>query len=216
MPYRLIPFVSDNFYHLFDRGVEKRIIFSDDRDYQRFLQTLYYYQFNGPKPQFSTQQRFRDHSFNKNPKIIEIICYCLMPNHLHLLIKQLRDGGIKEFMQKVINSYTKYYNIKHNRVGHLFQGTFKAVPIEDDEQLLHVSRYIHLNPYVSNLTKDLKTYPHSSYPAFIDLSNDILLTKEPVLDFFKDASKYKEFVSGHQDYAKELEQLKHLLLDLEE
>lgn len=139
-----------------------------------------------------------------------------MPNHFHLLIKQLRDGGIKEFMQKVINSYTKYYNIKHNRVGHLFQGTFKAVPIKNDEQLLHVSRYIHLNPYVSDLTKDLETYPHSSYPAFINLSNDILLTKEPVLDFFEDVSKYKEFISGHQDYAKELEQLKHLLLDPEE
>lgn len=215
MPYRVIPFLTDNYYHIFNRGVEKRIIFSSDRDYQRFLQTLYYYQFTGPKPRFSNRNRFKVKDYSQNPKIVEIICYCLMPNHFHILIRQLKDGGIQEFMQKVINSYTKYYNTKHNRVGHLFQGPFKAVPIETDGQILHISRYIHLNPYVSDLVENLNDYLYSSYPCFIGSSQDQLCVTNPILDFFKDNTNYKEFVSGHGDYAKELEQLKHLLIDPE-
>jgi putative transposase len=213
MPYRLIPFSSNYYYHIFNRGVEKRIIFSNDQDYKRFLQTLYYYQFSGPKPRFSTHQRFKIKDFSKNPKIIEIICYCLMPNHFHFLIRQTKDGGVQEFIRKVINSYTKYYNVKHNRVGHLFQGIFKATLVENNEQLLHLSRYIHLNPYVSDLTDDLEHYYYSSYRSFIGLTEDILCIKEPILELFESANGYKNFVCDHGDYAKELEQLKHLLID---
>ncbi len=213
MPYRVTPFVNDGYYHLFNRGVEKRVIFSNERDYQRFLETLYYYQFSGPKPQFSTRDRFKTNDFRNNPKIIEIICYCLMPNHFHLLIKQLKDRGIQEFMQKVINSYTKYYNTKHTRVGHLFQGAFKAVSVEHEEQLLHVSRYIHLNPYAGGLTNHLEEYPYSSYPHYIGLSQDKLCESEIVLNLFKRPGEYKEFVAVRGDYARELEQIKHCLLD---
>lgn len=216
MPYRLIPFVTQYCYHLFNRGVEKRTIFSNNQDYQRFLRTLYYYQFNGPKPRFSTYKKFKKQNFDQNPKIIDVLCYCLMPNHFHILVRQVRDGGVQEFMGKVINSYTKYYNVKHNRVGHLFQGAFKAVFIETDEQLLHVSRYIHLNPHVSNLTNDLEQYYYSSYPSFIGLSEDSLTIKEPILGLFKDVEKYKEFINDNEDYARELEQLKHLLIDPED
>lgn len=216
MPCRPEPFVSDNCYHLFNRGVEKRIIFSSERDYQRFLQTLYYYQFAGPKPKFSTKDRFKVNDFSLNPKIVEIICYCLMPNHFHLLIKQLKDNGITEFSGKVINSYTKYYNTKHKRIGHLFQGTFKAVPIETDMQFMHVSRYIHLNPYTSEITDNLENYTYSSYPHYIGLVKDRLCNSEIVLGFFKNTNDYKEFVSGHGDYGRELEHFKHSLLDPED
>lgn len=215
MPYRTIHFVNQSFYHVFNRGVEKRQIFSSEADYERFLQTMYYYQFSGPKPRFSTHKRFRSKDFDKNPKIVEIICYCLMPNHFHLLIKQLRDGGLQEFIRKSINSYTKYYNTKNKRVGPLFQGEFKATAIETDEQLLHLSRYIHLNPYVSDLVEDPKDYNHSSYPYFVDLKEDLISVKQPVLDFFKKVEDYKSFISDYQGYAKELERLKHLLIDLE-
>lgn len=213
MPCRIEPFVNESYYHIFNRGVEKRIIFSNERDYQRFLQTLYYYQFKGPKPRFSMQDRFKIKDFSHNPKIVEIICYCLMPNHFHLLVRQIEDGGVVEFMQKVINSYTKYYNTKHNRVGHLLQGVFKAVPIETNIQFMHVSRYIHLNPYTSKITDNLDTYPYSSYPHYIGLKKDKLCKSDDVLEFFKDEADYKEFVSGHGDYARELERLQHLLLD---
>lgn len=216
MPYRLTPFINDSYYHLFNRGVEKRIIFSNEQDYQRFLKTLFYYQFSGPKPQFSTRDRFKNNAFRNNPKIIEIICYCLMPNHFHLLIKQLKDRGIQEFMQKVTNSYTKYYNTKHRRVGHLFQGAFKAVTVEKEEQLLHVSRYIHLNPYAAGITNHLENYIYSSYPHYIGLSEDKLCESKIVLDLFKNTSEYKEFVTVREDYARELEQIKHCLLDSED
>lgn len=118
-------------------------------------------------------------------------------------------------MQKTLNSYTKYFNTKNKRVGSLFQGTFKAVPIESDEQLMHVSRYIHLNPYVSGLTQDLKLYPYSSYLSYIGLEENLLCTPEPVLSFFKNANDYENFVIGHKDYAKELEIMKHLLIEKE-
>lgn len=213
MPYRLTPFINENYYHIFNRGVEKRKIFLNDEDYQHFLQTLYYYQFSGPKPRFSTHKRFRSQNFNKNPKIIEIICYCLMPNHFHLLIKQTKTNGTQEFVRKLSNSYTKYFNTKHQRVGHLFQGTFKAVPVETDEQLIHVSRYIHLNPYVSGLTKDLETFPYSSYKDFVQETKNGLCNPELILNLFKNTKNYKEFVKDQQGYASELERIKHLIID---
>lgn len=215
MPYRSIHFVNQSFYHTFNRGVEKRQIFSSEKDFERFLQTIYYYQFSGPKPRFSTHKRFHAKDFYKNPKIVEIICYCLMPNHFHLLIRQLKTGGLQEFVRKSINSYTKYYNVKYKRIGPLCQGEFKATTVETDEQLLHLSRYIHLNPYVSDLVKDPKDYNYSSYPYFIGLKEDSISVKEPILNYFRKPGDYKAFVSDHQSYAKELERIKHLLIDLE-
>lgn len=213
MPYRLIPFVNQDFYHIFNRGVEKREVFSTERDYERFLQTLHYYQYSSPKPKFSNQGRFRFKDFHKNPKIVEIVCYCLMPNHFHLLIRQLKESGISEYISKVTNSYVKYYNTKHNRIGPLFQGQFKAIAINSDEQLLHLSRYIHLNPLVSELTEKLENYKHSSYTEFVGLTNNQICNTEPILSFFSQPEGYKLFIQNHQDYAKELHRIKHLLLD---
>lgn len=213
MPCRITPLVNDNYYHVYNRGVEKRTIFSDKRDYARFLQTLYYYQFTGPKPAFSNRFRFKENDFSQNPKIVEIACFCLMPNHFHILTKQLKDGGISEFIRKVINSYTKYFNTKHKRVGPLFQGAFKAVMVENDIQFIHVSRYIHLNPYVSEIIQDLGSYSNSSYPSYIGLATDKLCVTDQILGQFKDRDDYKEFVEGHADYARELEYMKHILIE---
>lgn len=163
MPYRLTNFANQNFYHVFNRGVNKQEIFNNPDDYEHFFQTIFYYQFSGPKPRFSTHRRFRIKDFTKNPKILEIICYCLMPNHFHFLLRQVKNGGITEFISKISNSYTKYFNTKYKRVGPLLQGEFKAVTIETDEQLLHVSRYIHLNPFVAELVEDLNLFPYSSF-----------------------------------------------------
>lgn len=215
MPYRTTPLAVDNFYHIYNRGVEKRSIFTNERDYQRFLQTLYYYQFAGPKPSFSKHLQFKVKDFSHNPKIVEVNCYCLMPNHFHLVLKQLRDNGISEFIGKVVNSYTKYFNTKYVRVGPLFQGAFKTVLVKSDIQLLHLSRYIHLNPFVSELVQELITYKYSSYQYCIGQVNDRLSVVDPILGQFKDNKEYQEFVEGHGDYAKELELVKHLLLEEE-
>ncbi len=216
MPYRKTPLVNGEVYHVFNRGVAKLPIFEDRRDYSRLLETLYYYQFQGPKPQFSQLKRFKDINFEKNKKIVEIICYCLMPNHYHLMIKQLQDRGISEFINKISNSYTKYFNTRHNRVGPLLQGQFKAVRIEYDEQLIHVSRYIHLNPIVSFLVKDLKEYPFSSYLSYIGLEKDKISNGELVLSMFKTKQKYEQFVLDQVEYGKSLESIKHMTIDAED
>ena len=214
MPYRVIPFVNDHFYHIYNRGVEKRTIFENRRDYSRFLKTLRYYQFAGPKPRFSKFLNNQSSKTKLDKKVVEIASYCLMPNHFHLLIKQLQDGGITEFLSKLSNSYTKYYNTKHTRVGPLLQGEFKAVLIESEEQLMHISRYIHLNPFVSFLVRDLNFYEWSSYSDYIGKISDGICSKEAVLDLFKSSQDYEKFVLDQADYAQRLEIIKHQLIDI--
>lgn len=213
MPYRITPFVNDHFYHIYNRGVEKRSIFENRRDYGRFLKTLNYYRLAGPKPRFSKFLINKSFKPELAEKIVEIAAYCLMPNHFHLLIRQLKDGGITEFLSKLSNSYTKYYNTKHTRVGPLLQGEFKAVLIESDEQLMHVSRYIDLNPYVSFLVKDLNFYEWSSYGDYIGKTTGGICNKETVMGFFKSPRDYEKFVLDHADYAQRLEIIKHQLID---
>lgn len=213
MPYRIIPFVNGEYYHIYNRGLEKQLVFSGTRDYSRFLQTLFYYQIQNPKPRFSIYQVSKLFPVDPTKKIINIVGYCLMPNHFHLLIKQLQDGGISEFMRRSIHSFTKYRNIKYARQGSVFQGMFKAVLVESEEQLLHLSRYIHLNPLVSLLTKDLKLYPWSSYGSYIGLNNDKDAAKEDILKFFKTPKDYEKFVLDQADYGRTLELIKHTAID---
>lgn len=190
-------------------------IFNTSYDYIRFLKTMTYYSLEGPKPRFSIFSPTTS-TINLSNRIVDIICYCLMPNHFHLLLKQLKDGGITEFMRKLSDSYTKYFNIKNSRVGPMLQGNFKSVHIEDNEQLLHVSRYIHLNPLVSHATLDLNKYRWSSYPGYVGIVKDGICATGIVLSQFKSKIDYQEFVLDQVNYVQELERIKHLTLDFEE
>lgn len=213
MPSRTIPFVNNQFYHIYNRGSEKRQIFDSKKEYQHFTKAIKYYQLEGPKPKFS---RFSNLSLFKpelSKNIVDIIAYCLMPNHFHFLIKQIKEGGITEFVSKLTNSYTKYYNTKHNRVGPLFQGEFKSVLVDYDEQLLHLSRYIHLNPLVAYLVKDLTNYEWSSYNEYIDNKKESICSKQGILAFFKSSEEYKQFVLDQADYALQIALLQHKLID---
>lgn len=212
MPSRTVPFVNGQYYHAYNRGVEKRPIFNNRIDQRRFMKTILYYQLEGPKPKLSNLFKYKLFEPNYNKKIVDIICYCLMPNHFHFLLKQLRDDGITEFMSKLSNSYTKYFNTKDKRVGPLFQGEFKSVIVQSEEQLLHVSRYIHLNPLVSYLVKDLDSYEWSSYLEYINGGKGIC-AKENILSFFKSPAKYKQFVLDQADYGMTLENIKHQVLE---
>lgn len=212
MPYRTTPLINGNYYHIYNRGVERRDIFQTDNDRNRFLKTIFYYQYIGPKPRFS---RFNPeiHKNLSKETLINIIAYCLMPNHFHLLIKQNKDNGISEYTGKISNSYTKYFNTKYRRVGPLLQGSFKSVLVESDEQIIHLSRYIHLNPYVAGLIKNLKDYSWSSYNDYLNNSSRVI--KEEILNFFKSAKDYENFVLDYQDYALALANIKHQLIDVE-
>lgn len=215
MPYRTTPFVNGEFYHLYNRGLEKSDVFNNKRDYSRFLETLFYYQIASPKPKFSLYRQSKVFPIDETKKIVNIICFCLMPNHFHLLVRQLTDGGISEFMRRFIHSYTKYRNVKYSRQGPVFQGIFKAVRMETEEQLLHLSRYIHLNPLVSYLVNNLDSYPWSSYPTYVGLEKNERIAKDEILSFFKSPKDYQKFVMDQADYGKTLELLKHKLIDIE-
>ncbi len=136
-----------------------------------------------------------------------------MPNHFHLLVKQLEESGISNLIRKTIDSYTRYFNTKYERVGPLFQGPFKAVWVESTDQLVHLSRYIHLNPIVGDLVDDLKEYKWSSYLNYIHLTKNELCNTEEILQLFPQTNSYKQFVLDRIDYAKKLEEIKHLTIE---
>lgn len=166
------PLVNVSFYHVYNRGVEKRVIFQSANDYHRFLETVNFYRFHPTPRKLSTHLYFNSppipaHVVQK--QLIKIICFCLMPNHFHLLIQQLLDGGISEFIRRTSDSYTRFFNTRYKRVGALFQGKFKAKVIEKDEYLLQLSKYIHRNPLKLSLWKEkLQDYTFSSYPGYLN------------------------------------------------
>ncbi len=220
---RKLVFANDEAYHIFNRGVEKRPTFTDKRELGRGIKTIDFYRFANLPLKLSKflvlpeseKTKFIQKVHGEYQKLVQIICYCLMPNHFHFLVKQTKTNGVSAFAANFTNSYTKYFNTKHERVGPLFQGLFKAVRIESDEQLMHVSRYIHLNPVSSFLIRpdQLKNYQWSSYPEYLDLSSERIADKEIVLDLFPSKEKYKQFVLDQVDYARELESIQHLVLE---
>ena len=144
MPKRETPLVDDHYYHIFNRGVDLRPIFSNSgiKDYERFIKLMNYYRFNnypGSYSQFIKMPRAEREDIFKalekeNKAQVEIICFCLMSNHFHFLLKQKEDKGILSFLANLENSHTRYFNKKNERVGPLFQGRFKAVLVETEEQ----------------------------------------------------------------------------------
>ena len=213
MPSRIIPFVNNQFYHVFNRGVEKRLIFENKRDYNRFIDTMIYYSIKNPVIRFSFKDRLHNQQNSNFLPLVEIVCYCLMPTHFHLLLKEIAKGGITLFMAKLSNSYTKYFNVKHNRVGPLLQGSFKAVRMEDEEQLIHVSRYIHLNPLIDYLVKNLKDYKFSSYLEYLNGGSGVC-KKEYVLSHFSSNLDYRSFILDQEDYGRTIKNLERLLLNV--
>ena len=166
----------------------------------------------------STKEReaFQISLTDKNKdKIVEILAYCLMPNHFHLILRQKQDNGISNFVANFSNSYTKYFNIKHKRPGSLFQGPFKAVHVETDEQLLHLSHYIHINPVSSGVIKPekLEEYFWSSFPEYLGKSQLAICDTNWLSGFFSTKKKYKQFVFDQIGYAQKLESIKHLALE---
>lgn len=206
---RNLSFVNEGYYHIYNRGVDKRKVFLRSGEYLRFLQTIRNLLLNGTAQ--SGVITHQESAFNKK---LSFMCYFLMPNHYHFLIKQVEDNGISDFMHNLNTSYTKYFNISHKRTGRLFEYTFKAVEIKTDEQLLHVSRYIHLNPLIANLVTNLEKYKWSSYLDYIGLRNGILCNKDFILNFFNDSPiQYKQFVLEQEDYARSLKKLQKVVLE---
>lgn len=225
MPLRTTIFATNEYYHIFNRGVAKQPIFTDKRDYERFLLNITYHQYRNLPCKLSrllqlpteTRSKIINELERKNDKCVEIVAYVLMPNHFHLLVKQVADHGLSNFMSTNLNGYTKYFNTKHERVGHVFQGMFKAVRIGDDEQLIHISRYIHLNPFVSYLIKkdELATYQWSSLPYYLGKESNLVFP-QIVLSKFSSGQDYLKFILDQASYAQELKRIEHLTLDIQD
>lgn len=217
MSYRRVVFANNQVYHVLSRGTGEGNTFLDKRDYSRFLEASIYYQKANPPARFSFRKRLEEKvlaNIATLDNLVEIICYCLMPNHFHLLLKQTKNKGISLFMGRLNNSYTRYFNTRHQRRGRLFQGPFKAKRIETDEQLIHVSRYIHLNPTVGFLVKNLNNYPYSSYLEYIGKKEGKgICQKDLVLAHFSSPKEYEKFVLDQKDYALKLREIQSLTLE---
>lgn len=156
------------------------------------------------------------HLEDKKEWWVEIVAYCLMPNHFHFMLEQVKNEGITNFIRRLNNSYSHFFNVKYKRSGPLLEGRFKAVHIESDEQLLHLNRYIHLNPYSSFIVKDLKSilgYKFSSLPEYLGKTKDEICQKKIVLDQFSSVGQYKKSVFDQADYQRSLEIIKHQTID---
>jgi len=179
---RLKPYVGE-YYHIYNRGVDKRNIFMDENDYVRFLKSIDKFNYLGVQlPESGVGLR-----------LVELICYCLNPNHFHLLMKQITDKGIEKFMHKLGTSYTNYFNLKYNRSGSLFEGKYKARHVQDNASLLWLSAYINGNPEIHQIAK-ANNYKWSSYPYYLDKRKKDICNQKEVLDQFEDVSEYQDFV----------------------
>jgi putative transposase len=185
-------FASNCFYHIYNRGVNKNNIYADKQDYQTFL--YYIKKYLSPPP----PHQINNNNLNKD---LQLVCYCLMPNHYHLLIHQKTPNAITDFIRRLATNYSMYFNHKHKRVGSLYEGVYKAVPVQTDEQLIHLSRYIHLNP------NSYHTYPYSSYNYYLSKNKPLWLHPEYVLKIFsedinKAQESYRGFIKQYSEKAK--------------
>lgn len=225
MPARAIPLISGEIYHVFNRSIARQPIFTRVREYQRFFNIVDFYKFQNPGLRYSHYNRLReeekikfiDNLHQANQKLVEIIAFSFMPNHYHFLLKQIQDDGIKMCMSQIQNSYAKYFNTNYKRTGSLFQEMFKAIRIESDEQLIHVVRYIHLNPLTSYVIKEISTLENYPWTSFIDYLNkrDIsFIDKDLIRSYFSNAQKLRNFTLDQVDYQRTLADIQHLTMKM--
>ena len=219
---RKIQFTRGCIYHIYNRGVEKRDIFLSDNDRWRFLQGLFL--FNDEKTvanllfrlekekkalNFKILREYLNQWKNEQKPLTRIMLDCLKPNHFHLLLEEISDGGISRFMQKLGVGYTKYFNKKYERSGHLFQGPFQAVRVENDDQLKYLIAYINIiNPLqeiesqikegrvkdVDRIMKFLENYPWSTHLEYLGKRDSVIIDKGMAGKMFSDSREYKEFI----------------------
>jgi len=218
---RTIQFIKGHFYHIFNRGVEKRDIFESEADMWRFLQALFL--FNDEKSLISSlyglerdkgamnfsviKNFFQEQGYNRDP-LVRICADCLMPNHFHLLIEEIKENGISRFMHKIGTGYTNFFNAKYDRVGSLLQGPYKAVMVENDDYLQYLLAYINIiNPAqliepeikekgVMDIDKVLdfaENYQWSTHQYYLGKMESIIVDKGIFQNFFPTPEEYRDF-----------------------
>jgi putative transposase len=235
MPIKRPQLVNKEIYHIVTRGVGDSVIFKDNNDYYRGIFSLY--EFNDIKPVLLRERRRARIRAKKSGReqfsairdiLVEILAFWFMPNHIHLLLRQIKNGGITQFMRKFGAGYVAYFNKKYNRKGHLFQGRFRAVHIKTNEQLKNVFVYVHTqgisliepkwkergieNP--KKVTKFLENYKWSSYPDYISKKNFPSLTNRKfLLKVMGGKEGCRDFVESWINYKKELKDFNKISLE---
>jgi len=214
----------DEYYHIFNRGVDKRDVFLCNDDYLRFLRSSV--EFNQIKPigslyQLSFKKRGEGLG-SKSPigllepkqseKLVEIICYCFNPNHYHFILKQISEDGVEKFMHKLGMGYTNYFNKKCERSGSLFQGPFKATHIDSNKLLLYLSVYVNANHQIHGYPE--RDWPYSSLLDYVGKRDDKLCNKEVILgQFNNDPKQYEKYLNDNAEYFKEKKEMEKYILE---
>jgi putative transposase len=206
---------TGEYYHVFNRGVEKRKIFFSDHDYERFL--TYLEEFNCPNPIYSLyrlKQQVVEVKPLRKERIVEIIAYCLNPNHFHFILKQISQNGISEFMKRLGVGYTAYFNFKNKRSGVLFQGSYKSVHIENNNQLLYLSAYVNDNHSIHGYNdKKGEIWKYSSLSEYLGKAKSDLCSKNMLLEQFRSRRDYYDFVKENSQYMKDKKEYEKCLID---
>lgn len=217
-------YAENGYYHIYNRGVEKRTIFNDQQDYSVFLN--YLKQYLEPKNEKELYSKLSDESLpwpekekclqlirlNNFSKEIELVAYCLMPNHFHFLIKQKSSQAIDQFTNSLLTRFVMYFNKKNQRVGPLFQGVYKATLIDSEEYLLHLSRYIHRNPLELPVYASEHQNLYTSLPEYLEKRKTNWVKPTDVLSYFNGKNRqnsYESFVNESDD----LRLLENLILE---
>ncbi len=220
-------YFAEEYFHVYNRGVEKREIFVDVADYLRFCEILR--EFNTTR-NVSIEKRRRESAKNRigstllagkvepilyqhEEKLVEILAWCLMSNHYHLLLRPLVEGGVAKFMTKINTGFTMYFNKRYERSGHLFQGRYKHKEIDTESSLLYVSAYIHLNPVRANICQSAEQYPWSSCKDFVsDYQGRVNVDKDFV---GVSADEYKIFINGLTEKYEKIVAFEEMLIDFD-
>ena len=226
-------FINNEFYHVFDRGVDKREIYLDKSDYLRFVHDLYEFNDSNPAKDFSYRYKNKGNLVSqfgdKRDTIVNIHAFVLMPNHHHLLLEQVEDNGVSLFMSKLHGGYSRAFNLKYKRTGHLFQGPFKAIHIKDDIHLGFLICYLHCNPLdiwrsnwrdkqltdfdIKEALRFLEKYRWSSHLDYSGIRNfPSVIDKKFLLEFFDGTEGYNNFfIDWLKQYKKNTNHLKEVI-----
>lgn len=195
---RDIKITENEFYHIYNRGVDKRKIFSDQEDVDRFFQSMA--EFNAVEPIRSIYENsfLKERKTNNlDSKLVDFIAFCLVENHYHFILKQKSEKGVEKFMHRLGNGYTKYFNNKYKRSGSLFQGKYKAKHIDSDSYLLHLSAYVNLNQKVHQLGHSVsKLRLYSSWREYIGKNENKICEKDIILGRFNSPREYIDFAES--------------------
>lgn len=198
---RIKLYASDTYYHVYNRGVEKRIIFGEAEDYKVFMNLLKRYLDR------RVQKDSKGREYDNLHDSLDLLCFCLMPNHFHLLLYTYDEKALTRLMRGVCTAYTYYFNRKYKRIGPLFQDRYKASIITNEAYLQHISRYIHLNP------KGWLAWPYSSLPYYRGSHEASWVKSSKILSIFESRERYLQFLSDYQETKASLDLIKHQLAD---